>query len=59
MRIEDVKWEDSKGLEEFIVWGLIPLKTLVYYLNEGSRESDAQEERVEALSKRGRSWMKN
>ena len=48
MRIENVKWEDGQGLEDFITWGIIPLKTLTYYLNEGSLEPNTKE-RVAAI----------
>ena len=32
----------------YVLWGIIPLKTLAYYLNEGSLEPDTKE-RAETL----------
>lgn len=48
MRIDEIKWDDGQGLEDFVIWGISPLKTLAYYLTEGSLEPGAQE-RVETL----------
>ena len=32
MRINEVKWNNGEGLEDFITWGITPIKTLVCYL---------------------------
>jgi len=32
MRIEEIKWKDGRGLEDFVLWGINPIKTLVCYL---------------------------
>jgi hypothetical protein len=52
MRIEKIKWDGGQGLEEFIVWGIKPIKALTHYLqDEGDIPQAAySEERVIATS---------
>ena len=52
MRIEEIKWEDGEGLEDFILWGIKPIKDLAFYLqaeNDGSIGGD-HNSRAETLA---------